>query len=563
MNGCHDKGVNYKARFLTLGFFFSLLLIILIWRMVDLMILDRHFLQGQGDARSVRVVNTPAFRGMILDRQGAALAVSTPVQSLWLNPKKFSPTPAQQKQLAHLLGMTSKEISARLSGVERRGFVYLKRQLTPAVAQQIEALAIPGVNFQQEFKRYYPDAESTSQLLGFTNIDDDGLEGLELAYQDWLKGVPGKRRVIKDRTGRIIEELEVIQEPKPGQSLQLSIDRRIQFFAYHELEKTIKKFGAKSGSVVVLDTTNGEVLAVVNWPSFNPNARARYEPDSYRNRAITDLFEPGSVIKPFSIASALESGKFTAESIIDTRPSWMMIEGHAIRDTRNYGVLDVGGVLQHSSNVGVSKMVLASPPEQFVNFLTRCGVASQTISGYPGESDGSIVQASKAGPFVLATLSFGYGLSMTTLQLAKMYTIFANEGRLLPVHLLHTDTPEVGENVISSSISKQVLRMMESVVKPGGTGPQASVPDYRVAGKTGTARIAGKDGYKIKRYVASFAGIAPVSKPRLVVAVMINEPSRVSYYGGRVAAPLFSKVMEAALRILDVEPDDAGGVAAS
>ena len=519
MNRGYNKSFNHKARFLTLGFILSLLLITLIWRMVDLMILDRQFLQGQGNARSVRVVNTPAFRGMILDRQGAALAASTPVQSLWLNPKKFNPTPEQQKQLAYLLGMTSKEISARLSGVERRGFVYLKRHLTPTVAQQIEALAIPGVNFQQEFKRYYPDAESTSQLLGFTNIDDDGLEGLELAYQGWLNGVPGKRRVIKDRTGRIIDELEVIQEPKPGQSLQLSIDRRIQFFAYHELQKTVTQFGAKSGSIVVLDTSDGEVLAVANWPSFNPNARDRYQLDSYRNRAITDLFEPGSVIKPFSIASALASGKFKADSIIDTRPSWMMVEGHAIRDTRSYGVLDVG---------------------------------------YPGESDGSIVAASDAGPFVLATLSFGYGFSMTTLQLAKMYAIFANQGRLLPIHLLHAETSEPGERVMSPEISKQVLHMMESVVKPGGTGTQAAIPGYHVAGKTGTARIAGKEGYKIKRYVASFAGIAPASNPRLVVAVVINEPSKVSYYGGRVAAPLFAKVMEAALRILDVEPDDVG-----
>jgi len=557
------KGVNHKARFLTLVFFFSLLLVVLIYRMIDLMIIDRSFLQGQGDARSVRVVNTPAFRGMILDRQGTALAVSTPVQSLWLNPKKFDPTPARQKQLARLLGMTSQEISDRISGLEQRGFIYLKRQLTPALAQKIEALDIPGVNFQQEFKRYYPDAESLAQLLGFTNIDDDGLEGLELAYQSWLNGVPGKRRVIKDRTGRIIDELEVIQEPKPGQSLHLSIDRRIQFFAYHELEKTVTEFGAKSGSIVVLDTHDGEVLAVANWPSFNPNARDHYELESYRNRAMTDLFEPGSVTKPFSIASALESGKFKPDSIIDTRPSWMMVEGHAIRDTRSYGVLDVGGVLQHSSNVGVSKMALASPPEQLINFLRRCGIGSRTDSGYPGESDGVIVNATEAGPFVLATLSFGYGFSMTTLQLAKMYAIFANEGRLLPVHLLHAETSEAGERVLSPVISKQVLRMMESVVKPGGTGTQAAVPGYRVAGKTGTARIAGKEGYKVRRYVASFAGIAPASKPRLVVAVVINEPRKVSYYGGRVAAPLFAKVMEAALRILDVEPDDAGEARAS
>jgi cell division protein FtsI (penicillin-binding protein 3) len=557
------KEENHRARFLTLAFFFVMLLFVLIWRMVTLMVLDRGFLQGQGDARSVRVMSTPAYRGMIFDRQGAPVAVSTPVQSLWLNPKKFNPTPSELKRLARLLGMSPHAIEERVGRVEERGFVYLKRQLTPRVAQDIEALAIPGVNFKQEFKRYYPDAESLAQVIGFTNIDDDGIEGIELAYQDWLDGVPGQRRVIKDRTGRVIDELEVIQEPRPGQALHLSIDRRIQFFAYHELQKTVKEFGAKSGSIVVLDTRDGEVLAIVNWPSFNPNARSRYPTASYRNRAITDTFEPGSVTKPFSIASALESGRFTVDSVIDTRPSWMMVEGHAIRDTRSYGVLDVRGVLQHSSNVGVTKMTLASPPEQLINFLKRCGVSNRTESGYPGESEGSIANARETGPFVLATLSFGYGLSMTTLQLAKMYAIFANEGRLLPVHLLHSDTVNSGKKVLDAVIAKHVLNMMESVVKPGGTGTQAAIAGYRVAGKTGTARIAGKHGYQEKRYVASFAGIAPASKPRLVVAVVIHEPTRGSYYGGRVAAPLFSKVMGAALRMLDVEPDEGTEVQSS
>ncbi len=554
------KGASHQKRFLAISCFFLVLLSILVWRMVALMILDRNFLQGQGDARHVRVVNTPAFRGMIFDRQGAAIAVSTPVQSVWLNPKKFNPTPSELSRLAKILKMPPKSISKRVNDNDARGFVYLKRHLNPAQAQKIEALNIPGVNFKQEFKRYYPDAESLAQLLGFTNIDDDGIEGLELAYHDWLDGVPGKRRVIKDRTGRVIDELGVIQEPRPGQGLQLSIDRRIQFFAYHELEKTVKEFGAKSGSVVVLDAKDGEVLSIVNWPSFNPNARGRYEVSAYRNRAITDTFEPGSVTKPFSIASALESGLFKPDTVIDTRPSWMMLEGHAIRDVGNYGVLDVSGVLQHSSNVGVSKMVLASPPEQLINFLKRCGVGSRTASGYPGESEGVIVSPSETGPFMLATLSFGYGLSITTLQLAKMYAIFANEGRLMPVHLLHSEEDNPGKQVVSPTIANQVLAMMELVVKPGGTGTRAAVPGYRVAGKTGTSRIAGANGYKEKRYIASFAGVAPVSNPRLVVAVVIHEPTKGSFYGGRVAAPLFSKVMEASLRLLDIEPDAASEV---
>jgi cell division protein FtsI (penicillin-binding protein 3) len=491
---------------------------------------------------------------MILDRNGAPVAVSTPVRSLWVNPKLFHPDSQQLKQLAKLLDIPATHISSYVQSVNQRGFVYLKRQLPPAVAEKIEHLHIQGLNFQQEFKRYYPDAESMAQLLGFTNIDDDGIEGLELAYQNWLFGEPGKQRVLKDRIGHVIDDLGVIQEPRPGKDLQLSIDRRIQFFAYHELQETLTKFNAKSGSVIVLDTESGEVLAIANLPSFNPNMRAHYTLDSYRNKAITDTFEPGSVIKPFTIASALESGQYTPDTIIDTNPSWMVINGRTIRDIHNYGVLDVRGVLEHSSNIGVSKMALSSPPEQLINLLMRCGVGARTESGYPGEGDGSIIKEKDANPFVLATLSFGYGLSVTTLQLVKMYSIFAHEGKLYPIRLLHYDGIGAGVQVINSKISNQVLDMMESVVNQG-TGKPAQVAGYRVAGKTGTARIAGKKGYSERRYIASFVGIAPVSKPKLAVAVVIQEPSLDAYYAGQVAAPLFSKIMGASLRILDVEPD--------
>jgi cell division protein FtsI (penicillin-binding protein 3) len=552
------KKANHRARFLAVTCFFLLIFSALLWRMVVLTILDRPFLQGQGDARSLRVVDIPAFRGMILDRNGSPVAVSTPVQSLWVNPKLFKPEAKQLRALAHLLNLPPKQLLAHVQAVNKRGFIYLKRQLPPSVAQKIEALHIPGVHFQQEFKRYYPDAESMAQLLGFTNVDDNGIEGLELAYQDWLVGIPGKQRVLKDRTGRVIDDLGIVLEPRPGKDLKLSIDRRIQFFAYHELQETLTHFGAKSGSVVVLDTENGEVLAIANLPSFNPNIRGRYTLDRYRNKAITDTFEPGSVMKPFSIASALESGEYKPDTIIDTNPSWMVVHGHTIRDIHNYGVLDVRGVLQHSSNVGVSKMVLSSPPEQLIGLLMRCGVGSRTESGYPGESDGSIVKVADANPFVLATLSFGYGLSVTTLQLAKMYSIFAHEGRLFPVRLLHYQAEEKGTQVLDPSIANQVLAMLEFVVTEG-TGIPAQVPGYRVAGKTGTARIAGKKGYDERRYIASFVGIAPVSKPRLVVAVVINEPSLAAYYAGQVAAPLFSKVMGASLRILDIQPDRPAG----
>ncbi len=550
------KPNRHKARLLFLAFFFLMILAVLLWRMVDLTVLNRQFLQGQGNARSLRTIDIPAYRGMIIDRQGAALAISTPVESLWVNPKIFSPNEKQLVLLSKLLGVKPSQLSARVKAAQGREFVYLQRQLTPMLAKEISELKIPGVNFQQEFKRYYPEADSTAQLLGFTNVDDNGIEGLELAYQHWLVGISGKKRVVKDRMGRIIEELDVIKEPRPGNILQLSIDRRIQFFAYHELQNTLEKFGAKSGSVVVLDAKTGEVLAIANSPSFNPNARSHYTLDSYRNKALTDSFEPGSVIKAFSIASALDAGNFTPDTIIDTRPSWMIVHGHTIRDVHNYGVLDVTGVLRNSSNVGVTKMVLTSPPEQLIGILTRCGIGQRTESGYPGETEGAIVKVADANPFVLATLSFGYGLSATAMQLAKGYLVFANQGKLLPISLLHNQQQAVtGVQVLNPKTANEVLNMLEAVVS-NGTGKSAMVPGYRIAGKTGTARVAGKKGYEDKRYISSFIGIAPVSDPRLVVAVFIHEPSRqLGYYGAAVAGPLFAKVMGASLRILDIPPD--------
>lgn len=546
---------GHLARLIIVFSFFVLLLIILLWRMLDLTVLHRQFLKGQGDARSLRVQTIPAYRGMITDRTGTPLAVSTPVQSVWVNPQDFSPNKKQLSELSRLLNISSKSLLDHINNTKKREFVFLQRQLHPVLAKKIEALKIPGVNFQQEFKRYYPEGDSTAQLLGFTNIDDVGIEGLELAYQDWLMGVSGKKRVVKDRTGRIIEELGVVKEPRPGHDLVLSIDRRIQYLAYHELKNTLEKHAAKSGSVVVLDTQTGEILAAANSPSFNPNARGRYTRDSYRNKAITDLFEPGSVMKPFSIASALSSGLVKPETIIDTRPSWMIVHGRTIRDVHNYGILDVTGVLQHSSNVGVTKMILLSPPEQLIGVMHRSGFGQRTESGYPGESDGSIVKAKDANPFVLATLGFGYGMSVTALQLAKGYLIFANKGLLLPVTLLHSSAKEQGERVIDEKTADIVLGMLEAVLGNEGTGKNARIPGFRVAGKTGTARIAGKNGYQDRRYIASFVGIAPVSRPRLIVVVVIQEPTKNSYYGAQVAAPLFAQVMSGALRILDVPPD--------
>lgn len=551
------KKSDHFARLMTLAIFFSMLLVILIWRMLDLTVLHRQFLQGQGNARSLRVIDIPAYRGMITDRNGTPLAISTPVESVWVNPKEFSPDEEQFMALAKYLNLKPKELSRRVVNAQNREFLYLQRQLTPMLVKKIKSLKIPGINFQKEFKRYYPDSDSMSQLLGFTNVDDEGIEGIELAYQDWLMGVIGKKRVIKDRTGRVIEELGVLKEPRPGHELALSVDRRLQYLAYSELSKTVEEFAAKSGSVVVVDAENGEILAMANVPSYNPNSRGHYDRETYRNRALTDTFEPGSVMKVFSIASALETGLFNPTTIIDTNPSWMSVHGRTVRDIHNYGVLDVSGVLGKSSNVGVTKMVLASPPEQLIGLLQRSGFGQRTESAYPGESEGSIVKLKDANPFVLATLGFGYNLSVTALQLAKASLVFVNEGRSMPVTLLHNDTPSPGIQVMKQKTAQQMLAMMEAVLGENGTGKDARVPGYRVAGKTGTARVAGKGGYKERKYTSSFIGIAPVSKPKFVIVVIIHEPSRKGYYAAAVAAPLFSKVMSGALRLFNV-PTDAG-----
>lgn len=545
----------HQMRLIVVACFFVIIGAIVVARTFDLMVLHRKFLQAQGDARSVRVVETPAYRGMIIDRNGTPLAVSTLVESAWVQPEHFDPSEEELHQLAHILKMPPKSLMHQVKRHPKREFIYLKRQLPPYVANKIKALHIPGLHFQSEFKRYYPQGESTAQLIGFTNIDDAGLEGLELVYQDWLGGMRGQKRVLKDRMGNIIEVLETLKDPKPGHDLVLSIDHRIQYLAYESLKETLEEFGAQSGSVVVLDTETGEILAAANAPSFNPNVRERYTKDFYRNKAITDLFEPGSVIKTFSIASALSKGEFTPHTIIDTRPGFMTVQGRLIQDVHNYGILDVTGVLEHSSNVGVTKMVLSYPPEQLVDFLQKCGFGQKTESGYPGESDGMMVKAKNASPFVLATLSFGYSISVTPLQLAKAYLIFANEGNLIPISLLRRDTLPEKTLVLDPKVTKDMLTMLEAVLE-NGTGQAAKIPGYRVAGKTGTSRVASTNhkGYEEHKHIASFVGIAPVTHPKLIVVVIIKEPSKKGYYGAAVAAPLFKKVMSGSLRILNVPP---------
>jgi cell division protein FtsI (penicillin-binding protein 3) len=532
----------------------------LIWRAVDLQVLRKDFLQGQGDARYLRVVNVPAHRGMITDRHGEPLAISTPVDSVWANPQEFSASPSQYKQLTQLLGLNKSDIQQLLAKNQQREFIYLKRQVNPDLGQRVMALDIPGVALQREYHRYYPTGEVTGHVIGFTNVDDEGQEGLELAYDDWLRGVNGAKRVIKDRLGRIVENVESIKQPRPGHQLALSIDRRIQYLAYRELKAAVKRHKAKSGSAVLLDIQTGEVLAMVNQPAFNPNNRDELLGRLYRNRAVTDVFEPGSSIKPFTITAALESGLYQPNTPIDTTPGLFRVGHNTIRDVRNYGRIDVSTVIQKSSNVGASKIALTLKPERIWDMLSRAGFGIQTGAGFPGEANGWLPDFSRWRRFEQATLSFGYGLSVTPLQLVRAYAAIAGDGILRPVSFVRVnnqqDVDDLSKRIVSPEIVAQVRSMLEKAVSKHGTGSRAQVAGYKVAGKTGTVKKSGVGGYLEDHYISVFAGVAPASRPRLAMVVVVKEPSKGGYYGGLVAAPVFSAVMGGALRLLNIAPDD-------
>lgn len=529
-------------------------------RMVYLTVVDRDFLQTQGNARTIRTVAIPAYRGIITDRNGQPLAVSTPVQSVWICPQEFAPTKKQYFQLMNLLALDPSAIAEKIKRFSNKEFLYLARSVDPQTAEQVKALKIPGVNLQQEFRRYYPEASITAHLIGFTNIDDFGQEGLELYYDEWLRGVPGKKRVLKDRFGNVVTHLGVIKPSRPGHNLALSIDRRIQFLAHQELQNVIDKYKAKSGSIVVLDVKTGEALAMVNYPTFNPNQRPLVIADDgrYRNRAETDLFEPGSVIKVFSITNGIEGKVIKPTTMIDTRPGYMNLDGNIIRDVHSGGVMSVTDILKHSSNIGVSKITLMMPEESLYNLLRRVGFGETTGSSFPGERDGTIVHPPRWRPFGLATLSFGYGISVTPLQLARAYAVIASKGLKRPVSLLKLKEPPQAERVLSPDVANTMLAMMENVVNDrDGSGRLAQVPGYRIAGKTGTARmLSEKGGYEEKHHIASFVGIAPVSNPAIVIAVVVQDPSEDAYYASQVAAPVFAKVAAGALSILNISPDN-------
>jgi cell division protein FtsI (penicillin-binding protein 3) len=517
--------------------------------------MHKGFLQQKGESRYSRVVEISAHRGMITDRHGEPLAISTPVESVWASPQDMEITTSQIKKLAEIIGMNSAEIQKKIEGPQR-DFVYLKRHLPPEIAARVVELNMPGVFLRREFRRYYPAGELTAHMLGFTDVDDNGQEGVELAWQDDLAGKPGSRRVIKDRKGRIVEDIESIRVPRPGRDIALSIDSKIQYLAYRELKQAVEASKSKAGGIVVLDAQTGEVLALANLPVYNPNNRGKIKSERARNRALTDVFEPGSTLKPFTVAAALEAGRISPDTIFQTAPGTLTIGKATIRDSHREGPLTVTQVIQKSSNVGSAKIALSLPPETLWEILSQSGFGVSTGSGFPGEVTGRLRPHKTWRPIEQATMSYGHGISVSLIQLARAYTLFSAEGELKPVSLLKLDAPTTGERVISRATALAVSRMLEMVVRPGGTAPRAQISGYRVAGKTGTAHKLEGNGYAKDRYISTFVGYAPASNPRLIIAVMLDEPSAGQYFGGVVAAPVFSQVMAGALRILSV-PHDA------
>ncbi|MBI3571314.1 MAG: penicillin-binding protein 2 [Gammaproteobacteria bacterium] len=530
-------------------------LVLLAARAVYLQVLNSDFLQNQGNQRHSRLVKDNSHRGMILDRHGSPLAVSTPVDSVWAHPPTLAEERRKLPRLAALLEMTPRELAQLMRRHEGREFMYLKRHVPPPLAERVMALKISGVALQREYRRYYPLGSVAGHVIGFTNIDDQGQEGVELAYDASLRAVPGTKRLLRDLRGNAVEVAESVVLPKPGRDLMLSMDRRIQYLAYRELKAAVFEHGARAGSAVVLDARTGEVLALVNEPDFNPNNRTGLHSGMFRNRAVTDLFEPGSTLKPFTIACALESGKYSPGSVIDTTPGTLQVGDRTFHDVHNYGVLTVAGVIEKSSNVGISKIALTLNKKSMWEMLRRAGFGQSTGVQLPGEVSGLLNPYASWVPVDQASISFGYGISVTPLQLARAYLALANDGTALPLTLQHSETIPEGERIMSSKTARRLQSMLELAVSDAGTGKAAQVADYRVAGKTGTVRKLTPEGYSEDKYVAWFAGLAPINSPRLVMVITVDEPARGVYYGGEVAAPVFGHVMAGALRLLDIPPD--------
>ncbi|NNF50921.1 MAG: penicillin-binding protein 2 [Gammaproteobacteria bacterium] len=548
------SGWRWRAPF-VLGLF-TLCFAALVARAVDLQVLDNGFLAAQGEARFLRTEKISAHRGRITDRNGEPVAISTPVDTIWADPRQLVKVKDKLAVLARALERDHQSLVRQIEKNADREFVYLSRHMRPAQAASVMQLEIPGVHVLREYRRYYPAGEVTAHLVGFTDIDDRGQEGMELAYDHWLAGTDGAKRVLKDRLGQTVRDVESISRPKEGKDLALSIDLRVQYLAYRELLSAIRQHGGRSGSVVVLDIQTGEVLAIANQPSYNPNNRSDAPVSSYRNRAVTDIYEPGSSIKPLVVAAALESGRFEPGTAVDTHPGFVRVGNKTISDRRDYGMTDVTGVVTKSSNVGMTHIALALEPEVLWSTLSRLGLGRLTSSGFPGESAGLLNHYQHWREINQATLSYGYGLTVTTLQLAQAYAAIGSLGIRRPVVMTREQGVAEGERVLSAATASRLIDIMESVTGDEGTGSEARVRGYRVAGKTGTARKSEPGGYSQHRYHAVFAGVAPAEQPRVAIAIMIDEPAGEAYHGGEVAAPVFAAVAAGALRILNVAPDD-------
>ena len=556
-----------RVRFYLVVAVLAALPIMLVGRVLSLQIIDTErgfeFLQDQGDMRSVRTAEIPAYRGVITDRRGEPLAVSTPVISIWANPKVLEGS-ERLPELADALGMELGVLNERLTRYQGKQFMYLRRHMVPADAREILALRIRGVSGEREYQRFYPAGEVASQLLGFTNVDDQGIAGLELAYDEWLKGVPGKKKYIKDLHGEVVRDIGVLQPAQSGKDLTLSIDLRLQYLQHRELRKAVTEIGAESGSIVTLDAHTGEILAMVNYPAYNPNSSKGADPASMRNRVATDVYEPGSTMKTLTLVAALESGRYTTSTMIDTSPGRIRVGPKVYPDPRNYGLISVSRVIEKSSQVGVTKIALDLGHEPIREVFNRFGIGHAPGTGFPGESSGSLPDRARWYATEKVSLAFGYGISASPLQLARAYSVFANDGVQQPLSLLALKgAAPAGERIVSPQIAREVLEVLHAVTGDQGTARKARVPGFPVGGKTGTVHKVGAKGYIADQYVAWFAGIAPIDNPRIVTVVVINDPKGDAYGGGAVAAPVFSTVTKGALRLLNVAPTDETTLAAA
>ncbi|AGN80440.1 cell division protein FtsI (penicillin-binding protein 3) [Pseudomonas putida] len=554
------EGALYPWRFRVVIGLLAIMVGAICWRIIDLQVVDRDFLKGQGDARSLRHIPIPAHRGLITDRNGEPLAVSTPVTTLWANPKEMQASKDRWPQLAAALGQNPQQLVERLTQQASKEFIYLVRGLTPEQGQHVLDLKVPGVYGLEEFRRFYPAGDVTAHMVGFTDLDDHGREGVELAYDEWLAGVPGKRQVIKDRRGRLIKDIQVTKNAKAGKTLALSIDLRLQYLATRELRNAIAEQDAKAGSLVIMDVKTGEVLAMVNQPTYNPNNRRSMFPAAMRNRAIIDVFEPGSTVKPISMSAALQSGRWKPTDKVEVYPGSLQIGRYTIKDvSRSEGpILDLTGILINSSNVGMSKIAFDIGGEAIYRVMSQVGLGQYTGLGFPGERVGNLPNHREWRKAETATLSYGYGLSVTALQLVHAYAALANDGKMVPLSIIKVDKAPEAVQAIPKETAETVQGMLQQVIEAPRGVFRAQVPFYHVAGKSGTARKAtvGSKGYTENAYRSLFAGFGPMSDPRYAIVVVIDEPGKGGYFGGLVSAPVFSKVMSGTLRLMNVPPDN-------